>query len=319
MRTRSGVLAVALPLAVTLLASACSPSSSSPGGAAGGAPAAAGPATKITAIGAENEYADVIAQVGGKYVQASSIMSDPNTDPHTFEASPAVAREITAARLIVQNGVGYDTWATTIENADPSGGRDVINVQQLLGLPDSTPNPHLWYKPATMPAVAGAIAADLGKIDPAHASYYKANAVAFTASLAAWNSAIAAFKARYPGTPVATTEPVADYMLQAAGADNLTPWTFQADIMNGTDPSPQDVATENSLFTQHKVKVLLYNQQVTDALTESFIKLASDNGIPVVGVYETMPTPGYDYQSWMLAEVNALRKAVTARASTERL
>ena len=320
MRTRSGVLAVAFPLAVMLLASACSSSSSSPGGAAGGGPAAAGgAAAKITAIGAENEYADVIAQVGGKYVQASSIMSNPNTDPHTFEASPAVAREITAARLIVQNGVGYDTWATTIENADPSGSREVINVQQLLGLPDSTPNPHLWYKPATMPAVAGAIAADLGKIDPAHASYYTANAAAFTASLAAWNSAIAAFKAGYPDTPVATTEPVADYMLQAAGADNLTPWTFQADIMNGTDPSPQDVATENSLFTQHKVKVLLYNQQVTDALTESFIKLASENGIPVVGVYETMPTPGYDYQSWMLAEVNALRKAVTARASTEQL
>jgi zinc/manganese transport system substrate-binding protein len=320
MRTRSGVLAVAFPLAVMLLASACSSSSSSPGGAAGGGPAAAGgAAAKITAIGAENEYADVIAQVGGKYVQASSIMSNPNTDPHTFEASPAVAREITAARLIVQNGVGYDTWATTIENADPSGSREVINVQQLLGLPDSTPNPHLWYKPATMPAVAGAIAADLGKIDPTHASYYTANAAAFTASLAAWNSAIAAFKAGYPDTPVATTEPVADYMLQAAGADNLTPWTFQADIMNGTDPSPQDVATENSLFTQHKVKVLLYNQQVTDALTESFIKLASENGIPVVGVYETMPTPGYDYQSWMLAEVNALRKAVTARASTEQL
>src|SRR6202008_1542213 len=125
------------------------------------ATAAAASATKITAVGAENEYADVIAQVGGKYVQAAAIMSNPNTDPHTFEASPAVAREITAARLIVQNGVGYDDWATTIESADPGDGRQVINVQQLLGLPDSTPTPHLWYKPATMPKVAGAIAAAL--------------------------------------------------------------------------------------------------------------------------------------------------------------
>ena len=316
MRTRSGVL-VALPLAAALLASACSSASSS--SAAGGTSGAAASVTKITAIGAENEYADVIAQVGGKYVQASSIMSDPNTDPHTFEASPAVAREITAAKLIVQNGVGYDDWATTIENADPSDGRKVINVQQLLGLPDSTPNPHLWYKPSTMPAVAGAIATDLAQIDPAHASYYKANAASFTASLSAWNSAIASFKSAHPGTPVATTEPVADYMLQAAGADNLTPWTFQADIMNGTDPSPQDVAIENSLFTQHKVRVFLYNQQVTDSLTESFIKLADENGIPVIGVYETMPTPGFDYQSWMLAEVNALNKAVTDKVSTEHL
>ena len=318
MRTRSGVLAVGLPLAAALLASACSSSSSS-SAAAGGGSAAAASAAKITAIGAENEYADVIAQVGGKYVQASSIMSNPNTDPHTFEASPAVAREISSAKLIVQNGVGYDNWATTIENAVPGDGREVISVQQLLGLPDSTPNPHLWYDPATMPKVANAIAADLGQIDPAHASYYKANATRFAASLGAWNTAIAAFKAAHPGTPVATTEPVADYMLQAAGADNLTPFTFQADIMNGTDPSPQDAATENSLFTQHKVKVFLYNQQVTDSLTESFIKLADENGIPVVGVYETMPTPGYDYQSWMLAEVNALDKAVTAKVSTEHL
>jgi zinc/manganese transport system substrate-binding protein len=116
-------------------------------------------------------------------VQASSIMSNPNTDPHTFEASPAVAREIASARLIVQNGVGYDDWAGTLENAAPGDDREVINVQQLLGLPDGTPNPHLWYKPATMPAVAGAISADLAQIDPAHASYYKANAARFTASL----------------------------------------------------------------------------------------------------------------------------------------
>jgi zinc/manganese transport system substrate-binding protein len=315
MRTRSGILAAVLPLAAVLLASACSSSSST----AGASPAGATSTAKITAIGAENEYADVIAQVGGKYVQASAIMSNPNTDPHTYEASAAVAQEITAAKLIVQNGAGYDDWATTIENAQPDAGREVINVQQLLGLPHATPNPHLWYKPSTMPVAANAIAADLGKIDPAHAAYYKANAATFSASLAAWNGAIAAFKSAHPGTPVATTEPVADYLLQAAGADNLTPWTFQADIMNGIDPSPQDVSLEKSLFTQHKVKVFLYNQQVTSALTESFITLAKENGIPVVGVYETMPTPGYTYQTWMRAEVSALSKAVTNGVSAEKL
>jgi len=314
MRTRSGVLAAALAVAAVLLASACSSSTPS----ASGQTAATSTAT-ITAIGAENEYANVIAQVGGKYVNVTAIESNPNTDPHTYEASPAVAREISGAGLVVQNGVGYDTWATTIENAAPDPGRKVIDVQHLLGLPDSTPNPHLWYNPATMPAVADAIAAGLAAIQPAHAAYFKANATAFTASLAAWNQAIAKFKAAYPGTPVATTEPVADYMLQAAGADNLTPWAFQAAIMNGTDPSAQDVAIEKSLFTQHKVKVFLYNQQVTDTLTESFITLAHASGIPVVGVYETMPAPGYDYQSWMLAEVNDLDKAVTAKVSTEHL
>ena len=311
MRSRYRVLAAVLPVGVALLASACSSSSASGSADAGGG--------TIVAVGAENEYANVIQQVGGKYVQASAIMSNPNTDPHTFEASASVARLVSAAQLVVQNGVGYDTWANTIENAAPSSSRKVIVVQNLLGLPAGTPNPHLWYNPATMPAVAAAIAADLAALQPAHASYFKANAAAFTASLAAWNNTIAAFKARYPDTPVATTEPVADYMLQAAGADNQTPWAFQADIMNGTDPSAQDVAIERNLFTQHKVRVFLYNQQVTDSLTESFITLAHANGIPVVGVYETMPVPGYDYQSWMLAEVQDLQKAVADKVSTEHL
>lgn len=309
MRRSYRVLAAVSAVGVALLASACS-------SALGSTHAAAG---VIVAVGAENEYADVISQVGGKYVQASAIMSNPNTDPHTFEASPAVAREISNASLIVQNGVGYDTWASDIEKAVPASSRKIVDVQQLLGLPDSTPNPHLWYNPTTMPKVATAIANDLAAIQPAHASYFKANAAKFTQSLSAWTQAIAAFKAAHPGTPVATTEPVADYMLQAAGADNMTPWAFQADIMNGTDPSPQNVAAEKALFTQHKVKVFLYNQQVTDTLTDSFIDLAHANGVPVVGVYETMPTPGYDYQTWMTAEVNALDKAVTAKVSTEHL
>jgi zinc/manganese transport system substrate-binding protein len=307
-KTRS--LAVLVPLGVALLSSACSSSPAASSAASG---------DTIVAVGAENEYANVIAQVGGKYVQASAIMSNPNTDPHTFEASASVAREVSAAQLVVQNGVGYDTFMNTIENAAPSSSRKVIVVQNLLGLPTDTPNPHLWYKPVTMPDVANAVADDLAALQPAHAAYFKANAATFISSLTAWDNAIAAFKAQYAGTPVATTEPVADYMLQAVGADNMTPWALQADIMNGTDPSAQDVAVERSLFTDHKVKVFLYNQQVTDSLTESFIALAHANGIPVVGVYETMPVPGYDYQSWMLAEVQDLQKAVVSKVSTERL
>jgi len=274
---------------------------------------------KIVAVGAESQYADVIAQVGGKYVQAAALMSNPNTDPHTFEASIAVAREVGSAQLVVQNGLGYDSFMDSIESATPNRGRTVVNVQRLLKLPDSTPNPHLWYDPATMPRVAGAVAAALSAIQPSHAAYFRANATAFGASLKPLTDAIASFKAAYAGTPVATTEPVADYLLTALGADNLTPWTFQADIMNGVDPSPQNVAAQRALFTEHKVKVFLYNQQVTDSLTQSFINLAEQNHIPVVGVYETMPEPGYDYQTWMRAEVQALRQAIAAKVSTEHL
>jgi zinc/manganese transport system substrate-binding protein len=311
MRSRCRSLVPFLSFAVALLVAGCTSSY-----AYGKADPVSG---AVVAVGAENEYADVIQQVGGKYVQVNAILSNPNTDPHTFEASASVARLLNSAQLVVQNGVGYDTFMNTIENAVPSSSRQVLVVQKLLGLPESTPNPHLWYKPGTMAAVANAIAADLAALRPAHAAFFQANAAAFDRSLNSWTSAIAAFKAKYPDTPVATTEPVADYLLQAAGADIKTPWAFQADIMNGTDPSAQDVAVERSLFTQHKVTVFLYNQQVTDSLTESFIALARSNGIPVVGVYETMPVPGYHYQSWMLAELQDLRKAVVGKTSSEHL
>jgi zinc/manganese transport system substrate-binding protein len=112
---------------------------------------------------------------------------------------------------------------------------------------------------------------------------------------------------------------VADYLLTAMGIDNLTPFQFQADIMNGTEPSPQDITLENGFFTKHQVKVFCYNQQVVDALTTSIRTTAQRTGVPVVGVYETMPTPGYDYQRWMLAEVNAIENAVAHGISTEHL
>jgi zinc/manganese transport system substrate-binding protein len=274
---------------------------------------------QIVAVGAENEYANVISQIGGRYVAVSAIESNPNTDPHTFEASPSVAQVVAAARLVVQNGVGYDTFMNKIEAASPSSSRRVIDVQTLLGLPDSTPNPHLWYSPRTMPAVAAALVKALSAIQPSHAAYFAANARRFDASLKPWYKALAEFRAKYPETPVATTEPVGDYMLQAAGTVNMTPFTLQADIMNGVDPAPQDVTLQHGLFSGHRVKVFVYNQQVTDSLTESFLSEAHRDGIPVVGVYETMPVPGYNYQSWMLAEVNALQRAVADHTSTERL
>jgi zinc/manganese transport system substrate-binding protein len=272
----------------------------------------------ISAIGAENEYGNVLGQIGGRYVHVTSLLQDPNTDPHAFEASPRVAEEVAAAQLIVQNGIGYDTWLSRIESASPDRSRKVIVAQHVLGLPDSTPNPHLWYDPATMPAVAKVIASDLSALQPAHRAYFRTRLAAFDRSLRPWLGAIARFKAAYPGAHAATSEPVADYLLTAMGIQNLTPFRFQADIMNGVDPSPQDIALENGLFSQHKVQVFAYNQQVTSALTTSIRQNALKAGVPVVGVYETMP-PGFTYQSWMLAEANALQKAVASKISTPRL
>lgn len=273
----------------------------------------------IRAIGVENEYADVISQIGGRYVSVHAIETDPNTDPHNFEASPRIAAAVAEASLIVTNGAGYDDWANRIMAAAPNPARHAIRVQRLLGLPDAVPNPHLWYDPRTMPVVAKAVGDALSALLPSQSDYFAANVAKFDASLAPWKAAIASFKADFPDTPVAVTEPVANDMLAAAGAVIRTPFGLQAAIMNGTDPSPQDVTRQGDLLTGHAVKVLVYNQQVTDSLTNSFLLLAKRNAIPVVGVYETMPSGGFTYQGWMLAEVAALRRAVTDHVSTEKL
>ena len=310
MSVRRVAAAALATTAVSLLAAACSASS-----ATSTATAKTG---TVVAVGAENQYANVISQIGGKYVRVTAIESNPNTDPHSFEASARVSEAVGAAELVVQNGIGYDSYMNTIEKASPNSTRRVIDVQHLLGRPDSTPNPHLWYSPGTMPAVARAIAGDLSQLRPAHRAYFEARLQAFDASLEPWLSAIADFRKSYAGATVASTEPVGDYLLQALGMRNLTPFGLQADIMNGVDLPPQYVTLQDKLLEQRKVKVFVYNQQVVDSVTEAFLAEAHRAGIPVVGVYETMPA-GFSYQNWMLAQVRALRKAITEKVSTEKL
>src|ERR1700683_75274 len=242
LRRRSQTIAAVAVITTGFGLAACPSNGSSPSSKSG----------VISAVGAENEYANVLEQVGGKYVAVSSILDNPNTDPHTFEASTSVAREVSQAELVVQNGVGYDTFMNQIEAASPNPSRKVIVAQHVLGLPDDTPNPHLWYDPKTMPAVAETMANDLGTLDPSHKSYFQARLSAFDASLQPWMAAIGSFKAKYSGTPVAVTEPVADYLLQAMGANIVTPFVFQADIMNGVDPSPEGITQEEGFFTNHR-------------------------------------------------------------------
>jgi zinc/manganese transport system substrate-binding protein len=282
-------------------------------------PAAASSAHTVAVVAGENEYGNVAAQIGGRYVSVYSVDSNPNTDPHTYEATPSVGQKIAQANLLIENGLGYDSFMDALASASPNRDRRVLNVQHVLDLPDSTRNPHLWYSPKTMPVVARVLAADLSALDPAHASTFHTNETRFIASLQPWINAIAAFKGKYGGTRAATTEPVADYLLTAMGIRNVTPWQFQADIMNGTDPTPQDLSMERGFFPDHEVKVFCYNQQVTDPLTDSIRQTASAAHVPVVGVYETMPTPGYNYQSWMMAELNAIEKAVARGISTQHL
>ena len=270
----------------------------------------------IQAVGAENEYADVISQIGGQYVSVVGIMSDPNVDPHTYDASTQDAALIAGESLIVENGLGYDDFMDKLEAASPSSSRTVIVAAQVLGDPATTSNPHLWFDPKTMPKVAAAIAQSLETQLPDQTQYIASRLATFDNSLNDWNKDLADVQQGYAGASVAVTEPVADYMLQAAGMNIKTPWGFQAAVMNGTDPSPQDVQTQENLLSQRQVKAFIYNQQAVDDVTTALMKLAKDSNIPIVGVYETMP-PGLTYQTWMEQETNNLLKALKDGVPTE--
>ena len=268
----------------------------------------------IDVVGAEVQYGDVLSQIGGAYVHVTSIMSNPNTDPHNFGATPGVARAVAQAALIVQNGAGYDSFMDPLEAASSNPSRVVVSVASLRHQ-TSAANPHFWYDPATMPMVAAAVSDDLAKLAPAHAAYFRAREATFVRSWRAVTSTIDAARRQFVGRRVATTEPVGDYLLSAMGLVVATPFRFQANVMNGVDPSPQDVATQRHLLTSHLVDALCYNAQVTSPVTQSLVDLAGQNHVALVAIYETMPH-GLHVQSWMRAEIAAVAGALAHGTST---
>ena len=291
---------VAIALAILATLGACGPTAS-PSPSASGAP--------IPVLGAENFYADLLTQIGGSRVAASSILSDPSADPHEYEASPAAAKKVADAKLVITNGIGYDDFMEKLLGASTKPDRVVINVQDILGVKDDV-NVHVWYDPATMPKVADAAVAALSQIDPANAAYFADQKAKYLAALKPWNDKVAALKAKYAGAPIAFTENVAGYLTDAIGLNVLTPPSFMEAIESGTDPAPADVAAERDLITGHKVKALLYNSQVTSPLTEQIRALAVQNNVPVVAVAETIPPTWKTFQEWQLAQLDDLEKAL---------
>ena len=263
----------------------------------------------IAVLGAENFYADLLTQIGGSRVTASSILNDPSADPHEYEANPATAKLVADSKIVIVNGIGYDDFMDKLLGASTKSDRVVINVQDLLGVKDDA-NVHVWYDPATMPKVAEAATAALAKLDPQNAAYFSAQKTRYLDGLKTVNDKIASLKAKYPGAPIAFTENVAGYLTDAIGLKVLTPPAFMEAIESGTDPAPADVAVERDLLTGHKVKVLMYNSQVTSPLTEQIRELAVSSNVPVVPVAETIPPTFKTFQDWQLAQLDDLEKAL---------
>ena len=264
-------------------------------------------AAPVDVVAAENFYGDVARQIGGAEVKVTSILSNPDQDPHLFEASPSVARDISAARVVIYNGIDYDPWMQKLLEAARSPNRTAIVVAGLVGKKPGD-NPHIWYDPATMLALAKTLANDLGSADPTHNADYQQRLARFQQSMQPIQAKIAALRGRLAGTQVTATEPVFGYMFAAVGMD-VRNMAFQISVMNNTEPSASDVAAfENDLKTR-QVKLLIYNSQASDPVAERMQKIARASHVPVVGASETEP-PGKTYQAWMLGELDAVDRAL---------
>jgi zinc/manganese transport system substrate-binding protein len=272
--------------------------------------ATAARAAPINLVAAENFYGDIARQIGGDNLSVTSILSNPDQDPHEFEASASTARAIANSELAIFNGADYDPWMTKLLSASPSATRIVIEVAPLVHKKPGD-NPHLWYLPSAGPAVADALATALSKLDPAHASSYREGAAAFARSLDPLRAKIAELRANHAGTPVTATEPVFGYMADAIGL-KMRNAKFQLAIMNDTEPSAADIAAFEKDLRTHAVKVLFYNNQTEEPLTQRMKALAQSSGVPVVGVSETEPT-GKTYQEWMLSQLDDLATALAPK------
>ena len=266
---------------------------------------AAGP--RLTIVAAENFYGDIAHQIGGPDVTVHSILTNPNEDPHLFEVSPSVGRQVTAARIVIYSGIDYDPWMQKLLQATHGGNRQIIVVADLIGRRPGD-NPHIWYDPNTMLALASRLATVLTAADPADQAGYQQRLTQFEASLRPVQAKIAALRRRLAGTPAIATEPVFGYMFAALGME-VHDMKFQIAVMNNTEPGASDVAAFERDLRQHRVKLLVYNSQASDPIATRMERLAHASHIPVVGATETEP-PGLTYQAWMMRELDAVDRAL---------
>ncbi|HEY3844174.1 MAG TPA: zinc ABC transporter substrate-binding protein [Acidimicrobiales bacterium] len=274
-----------------------------------GAGAAAPHHAVLDVVAAENFWGNIASQLGGKDVSVTSLITNPNADPHLFETDAADAAKLAEARVVIENGADYDTWMKSLLGAD-SGHPAVVTAATVLHVGGSDPNPHLWYDIPRVPEVAAAIAAAFSKADPRDSATFHANLQHFDSSLAPLTATLTTIRHKYAKAPVAYTERVPGYALAAANLSVKTPTGFARSVEDGVDPSPADTLAMEELLTKHKIDVLLYNVQTVTSVTTQIRALAKRSGVPIVGVSETMPAGARSYQQWQQSQLKALLRAL---------
>ncbi|HEY3914569.1 MAG TPA: zinc ABC transporter substrate-binding protein [Verrucomicrobiae bacterium] len=256
---------------------------------------------KVNIVAAENFYGGVARQIAGNTANVTSILSNPNQDPHEFATDVATAKAVADADIVIYNGIGYDDWMEKLLGAQGKPGRIVVQVADLVGA-KAGDNPHIWYDPRTMPALAAKLSEILKQ---------PGNLAVFQKEMSAVTSKIANIKSAHAGTPVTATEPVFDYVAWALGF-KMENDGFQLAVMNGTEPSFQQTSDFEKSLRSKSVKILFYNSQVTDPVTQRMQEIAKENGVPVIGVTETQPPDAKSYVDWILTELNQVETTLGA-------
>src|SRR5665811_762160 len=302
-RRRFGLVAAAVCATVRLAScSTSSPTTAAAGASAGGKP--------ITVVATINAWGSIAAQLGGTRVRETSIITNPATDPHTYEPTPTDARVVAGADVFIENGIGYDPWAAKMLAANPVGGRSVLDVGALVGIADGG-NPHRWYSPTDVRAVVDQITADYAKTDPGDKVYFEQRKSAFlTTDLATYNNLISQIRAKYTGVKVGASESIFSPLAQALGLDLVTPASFLAAISQGTDVSAADKATIDQQISGKQIKVYVFNSQNSTPDVAAQVAAARSEAIPVVAVTETLSPANVAFQQWQSAQLQQLASAL---------
>lgn len=298
LRLRGNILlaALVLALAFSALPACASPTSTVSGGV-------------IQVVAGENFWGSIATQLGGAHVKVTSIVNDPNVDPHEYETSNTDARIFAQANYVILNGAGYDSWGQKLLDANPVNGRNVLTVAALLGK-KSGDNPHFWYNPDYVEQVIKQITNDYQTLDPQDAQYFADQHTAFEKKLAPYHQLITAIKQKYAGVKVGSTESVLVYLSNALGLDLISPPAFMNAVSQGNDPPASAVVQFQQQLTQKQIAVLVYNVQTATLVTTNAKHLAADNGIPTVGFSETVVPPDTPFQDWQVMELTALQSAL---------
>lgn len=303
-------VATLLALTVSLGLVACSPEKDAEIAADGAsAPAAAGcAATPVNVVVSVDQWGDIVSELGGECAKVTTVLASSSVDPHEFEPAPSDAASFANAQLVVVNGANYDPWASKLA-ATSAPEAPVVDAAEVTKTAEGA-NPHLWYSPSAVTAVADAVTAELSTLSPEVKSYFAERRSAFTASMEPYNTLLDAIRARASGKPYAATENVFDYTANDIGLVNMTPPGYQRASANKSDASPADVDAFQRALAEHQIDVLVYNTQTQGSVPEEIRSAAEAAGVPVVEATETVPPWATSFEQWQVAQLNALAKAL---------